>query len=67
MTFVVWGIIQEVKSDANFENDICKRIAQRLGEVFVGFNVDVLFFSKDFQLFQLQSCWVLGIVLGVKK
>ena len=31
--FVVWGIIVQVKSDADFENDICKRIPQRLGEV----------------------------------
>ena len=35
----VWGIILDVKSDANLEIDICKRIFQRLG-VLVGFNVN---------------------------
>ena len=53
MTFVVWGIILEVKSDADFKNDICKRISQRLGVVIVGFNVNGLIFRKIFILFRL--------------
>ena len=53
MTFVVWGIILEVKSDADFKNDICKRISQRLGVVIVGFNVNGLIFRKIFIFFRL--------------
>ena len=55
--FVVWGITLEVKSDADFENDVCENISQRLGVVFVGLNV-IGVFSKDFHLFSLQACWV---------
>ena len=53
MTFVVWGIILEVKSDADFENDICKRMSQRLGVVLVGFNVEKVVFRKNFIFFRL--------------
>ena len=48
MTFVVWGIIPEVRTDADFKNDICKRISQRLGVVLVGFNVDGVVIRKIF-------------------
>ena len=58
MTFVVWGIILEVKSDADLENDICKRISQRLGVVSVGFNVIGVVFRTIFIFFPLELCWV---------
>ena len=53
MTFVVWGIILGVKSDADFENEIFKRIFQRLGVVYVGFNVHGVVFRKIFIFFRL--------------
>ena len=46
MTFVVWGVILEVKSDAEIENDICKRTFQGLGLVLVGFNVNCVVYRK---------------------
>ena len=46
MTFVVWGIILGVKKDADVENDICKRMSQRLGIVIVGFSVNRVVFRK---------------------
>ena len=60
MTFVVWDIILEVKSDADFENDICKRISRRLEVVKAGFNVNGVVFRKVFVLLlrPLESCWV---------
>ena len=53
MTFVVWGTILEVKTDAYLKNDICKRISQRLAVVFVGFNINEVFFRKIFMFFRL--------------
>ena len=53
MTSVVWGIIQEVKTDADFETDICKAISRRLGIVLVGFNVDGVVFRNIFIFFHL--------------
>ena len=46
MTFVIWGIILEVKSDADSDYDICKRISQHLSVVLVGFNVNGVVFRK---------------------
>ena len=62
MTFVVWGIILEVKRDADSENDICKRISQRLGVVLVGFNIDGVVFRNIFILFRLSrvGCHSMG-------
>ena len=53
MTVVVWGIILEDENDADFENDICKRMSQRLGVVLVGFNVEKVVFRKNFIFFRL--------------
>ena len=53
MTFVVWGITLEVKSDPDFKNDIFKTISQRLWVVFVGFNVGGEVFRKIFIYFRL--------------
>ena len=53
MTFDARGIILEVKSDAYSENDICKRISQRVGLVLVGFNVDGMVFRNIFICFRL--------------
>ena len=47
-------MILEVKIDADFENDICKRISQHLGVILVGFNAD----GVDFDLFSLEFCWI---------
>ena len=43
MTFVVWGIILEVKKDADSETDICKSISPFRGR-FSEFNVDRVVF-----------------------
>ena len=52
MVFVIWSIILGVKNDANFENDIRKRVSQRLGIVLVGFNANGVFFLLEmFYLF----------------
>ena len=62
--FVVWGIIPQVKSDADFENYICRRISQRLGVFLVGFNANGLVLQKIFIL----AAWImLANILGVKK
>ena len=53
MTFVVWGIILEVESDADFENDNFKIIFKRLGVVLAGFNVNGVVFRKIFICFRL--------------
>ena len=54
MNFVVWGIILEVKSDADFENDTGKRISQRSGVLLVGFNVNGVVFRRIFIIFRLR-------------
>ena len=48
MTFVVLGIILEVKIDADSENGICQKIPQRLGVLLLSFNEDGLVFRKIF-------------------
>ena len=53
MTFVFWCIILEVFSDADFENDVCTRISQRLGVVIAGFKVNGMVFRKVFISFRL--------------
>ena len=50
MPVVVWGIISDVKSDADLEDDICKRTFQRFWIVLVGFSV---VFRKIFIFFRL--------------
>ena len=52
-----WGIILEVKRDADFENAICRGISQRLGEVLVDFNVNGVIFRKVFIFFRLNRVW----------
>ena len=64
MVFVIWSIILGVKFDANFENDIRKRISPRLGVVLVGFNANGVVFWKFFIYFALVMS---GISLGVKR
>ena len=56
MRFVIWGIILGVKSDADFENDICNRTSPRLGVVLVGFDVNGVVFS-------LSASVILDIIL----
>ena len=43
------GIVLGVKRDAEFKNDIVRRVSQRLGAVSMHFNVNGVAFSKDFR------------------
>ena len=44
------GIIPGVKNDAEFKNDVCRIVSQRLGAVLVNFNVNGVVFRKIFVL-----------------
>ena len=47
-SFVIPGVILEVKDDAEFKNDICREVPQRLASVLVNFNVNGVVFRKIF-------------------
>ena len=49
-SFVISGVILGVKSDAEFKNDICRRVSQCSGAVLVNFNVNGMVFRKIFVL-----------------
>ena len=44
------GIIPGVKNDAEFKNDISRRVSQRLGGILVNVNVNEVVFRKIFVL-----------------
>ena len=50
MSFVIWGLILEVKNYTDYENDVCGRIYQHLVVALVGLNVNGVAFRKIFIL-----------------
>ena len=52
---VISGVILRVKSDAEFKNDVCKTISQRVGAVLVNLYVNGVVFRKIFVFWAFET------------